>query len=136
VNGNGQSPYYEGLLKQRVPKFSQPPAFIKVTDIGRAGAVSTRVKLWMHRPTFEFPRAGIFLSLNNGKGSCFSKLESTAEIRELCTWLSQAAEEIETVIPSLQVEEAAIASSYQQYAKAMAVMKQLNPETPEDEPNA
>lgn len=84
-------------------KFSKPPAYQKHVIIGQDDKLFSKVKVWCHGATLEFPETAIFFSMANGHGSAFCKIK-LEDLEILSNMLTQATAELKTVIQNLDAE--------------------------------
>lgn len=62
--------------------------------MGTAGRFFTQLKLYLRAATIEFPSPGLFISVQNGAGGCFAKL-NISDLQALIGFLMQCKDEIE-----------------------------------------
>jgi len=100
--------------------YRQPPIYVKSFECGKdtnKGTFST-AKVWLHEPNFQFPKHGVFFSLNN-RNSAFVKLNSMQELRDLSQWLNSCITEMEERIPSLIEKELVVMKAVDEYNLAL-----------------
>ncbi len=126
------SPYlnmYQGVVKpMQRPWQKNAPAFQAKHIIGgldNSADVFTVAKVWLHKPTFEFPRISAFLSLSNGKGSCFARIGSPQDLRMLAGFLVECSNQIESKTQELAESLTAIDNAMKGYADNIAKINQL-----------
>lgn len=111
---------FSGFTGQIYPKpkniYSHTPAYHKEIEVGKdqkKGVFST-VKIWLHEPTFEFPKHGIFFSVNN-KTSAYFKFNGVDEMNVFLSWLRECISEIENIVPLMIEKENVVEKAKMEY---------------------
>lgn len=122
-----QQPIWQGRIKPITPRRKTQPYWRSEYDIGRSPDSKnfTICRCWAHAPSFEFPSMGIFLSFVNGNASCFAKLQSTQELRDLSQKLLEWASNLDTITPQLKNQEQIIETQLKAYQDQMTQLKML-----------
>lgn len=107
-------PFFTGKMKPIKRRNSAVPVLNKSIIVGEHGDLFTRVRCWIYSPTLEYPEISIFLQLKNASGSCFCKLEPQ-DIQNLSETLSQWCQDIQAVMPGLEIKKAEVNAYIDQY---------------------
>lgn len=101
-----QNQFVANQIRPRKKTYSVPEWFksLVVGNNHPDGKVFTNIKLWLHKPSIQFPTVGLFISFSNGNASCFARLRDVDEIHSIINFLSACIAEITPKYDSLKAQ--------------------------------
>ncbi len=108
-NGLNQiSQLFQGFVKPKKLYRKTTPVYFKHTTIGdpQNDRTFARLKIWVHKPTLEYPQAGIFIGLTNGAGSCYTRV-SPEDLTNIIQSLTQWVQDIVKITPDMDEQQKA-----------------------------
>ncbi len=110
-NGTGDqlkqfSQLFQGIVKPKTFVRKSQPVLFKHMTIGdpQNDKHFSRLKVWVHKPSLEYPSVGIFFGLSNGAGSAYAKVNAedlTSVIQNLTQWV----QDIAKIYPELEKQQ-------------------------------
>lgn len=127
-----ESNFLENMFQGTVMPMQRPrqrnKPVLEEKKIIESGNNFTQVKVYVHSPTLQFPTTGIFLQLNNAKGSCFMRFEDVSDLESLSEWLREVASKATSAVEQLKPLEIQVSAQLNQYSEAVNAIKRMQGE--------
>lgn len=109
---------------KRKPQFTDPPVLQRHITLGVDGEGDMRkysqMRIWIKGPTQRFPKANLFVSFVNAKGSTYSRLTNGVdELTALFEWLGTVIPTVREKMESLAPLESQMQIAQQAYEMAL-----------------
>ena len=120
VQNNGQNylPKFTGQVYPLQPKRKSHPVYDNHCFCGVIDNKFSRLRIWVQPPNLQYPETSVFLGLNTGRDSAFTKI-TLDELVNIHNMLAGCISDINSILPTLKAQEVVVQGQQDQAHSAL-----------------